>query len=299
MTDTRLWASVAAVALVAAWSGAAQAQTTIFGIEEAASDVVDEIADDVDDDFEQDTDVVGNRERELGYSGSIAGRATATSGNQEETNIGIAARYGFYDGVNGADLNFAVTYTRDGETDDEETSAFLSTQYTRDLSDRLYGYAQGVAVFDDNPGEIDFLDDDEVSGNREDIFVGVGLGYRIVETERFVWGVQAGPGYRWYRDFDDVTTPAVDEGARVEEVAVSLSSDLLYQVNDRIAVTNDTDVIGSDETTTVTNDLALVVGLSDSLQLRTNVLSEYNSDPALAGTEETDNTLGVAVVFNF
>ncbi|TNC72390.1 DUF481 domain-containing protein [Rubellimicrobium roseum] len=293
MNDIRLWASVAAAALLAS---AAQAQSTVFGIEDAAIDVVDEIQEDVEDDFDRDLDVVGNVGRELGYSGSIAGRLTALSGNNDDLNAGIGARYGFYDGVNGGEINFAFTYTDDGE-DEQETSFYLSTEYTRDFSDRFYAYAQGVGAFDDNPGEFDELEDDELSGQREDIFVGVGLGYRIIETERLAWGVQAGPGYRWYEGFDNLTTPE-DEGDRVKEVAASLSSDLIYQFTDTVALSNDTDVIASDDNTAVTNDLALVVGISEALQLRTSLLTEYNSDPA-PGLKDTDNTLGVAVVYNF
>jgi len=293
MTDIRLWTSVAAAALLAS---AAQAQTSTFGIEDSAIDVVDEIRDDVDDDFERDLDTEGNAGRQLGYSGSIAGRVTALSGNNDDVNAGIGARYGFYDGVNGGEINFAFTYTDDGE-DDTETSFFISTEYTRDFSDRFYAYAQGVGTFDDNPGEFDELEDDELSGQREDIFIGVGLGYRIIDTDRIGWAVQAGPGYRWYEGFDNATTPD-DESERVEETAVSLSSDFIYQFTDTVALSNDTDVISSDDNTSVTNDLALVVGISEALQLRTSLLTEYNSDPA-EPLKDTDNTLGVAVVYNF
>jgi putative salt-induced outer membrane protein len=119
--------------------------------------------------------------------------------------------------------------------------------------------------------------------------VGGGLGYRVANSERFQWTVQAGPGYRVREDF---------AGDRTKEVAASLSSDLLYQFSPTVAVSNDTDVIASDEVTTATNDLALTVAMSESLSLRTNLLTEYDSDPGM-GVEEVDNTLGAAVVLNF
>lgn len=297
MTDTPLWASVAAIALAASLGSAAQAQTTTFDIEDAATDVVSEIEDDVEDDFDRDLDPFGNEGRELGFGGSISARATATSGNDETTDIGIAGRMTYFDGLNGADVNLAFTFTEDrGEEDaqgnqfaETETNLFLSTQYTRELGSNLYAYANGVAVYDDNEGELDDREDDEASGNQTDIFVGAGLGYRIADSERFQWTVQAGPGYRVRESFDDV---------RTEETAVSLSSDLLYQFSPTVAVSNDTDVIASEEFTTATNDLALTVAVSETLSLRTNLLTEYDSDPGM-DREEVDNTLGAAVVFSF
>jgi putative salt-induced outer membrane protein len=298
MTDTRLWASVAAVALVAAWSGAAQAQTTAFEIEDATTDVVEEIEEDVDDDFDRDLDPFGNEGRELGFSGSIAARVTATSGNDETTDIGLAGRMNYFDGVNGAEVNLAFTFTEDRDFFDpesgttvaaSETNLFFSTQYTRELTSNLYGFVNGVAVYDDNDEALLDPREDDPEGSREDIFVGGGLGYRIANSERLQWSVQAGPGYRWREDFD---------GVRTEETAVSLSSDLLYQFTPTVAVTNDTDIIASDDATTATNDLALTVALNESLSLRTSLLTEYDDNPG-GNAEEVDNTLGAAVVFNF
>jgi len=298
MTDTRLWATVATVALAASLAGAAQAQTTAFDIEDATTDVVEEIEEDVEDDFDRDLDPFGNEGRDLGFSGSIAARVTATSGNDETTDIGLAGRLNYFDGVNGAEVNLAFTFTEDRDFYDEdtmttvaasETNLFFSTQYTRELTGDLYGFANGVAVYDDNDEVLLDPREDDPEGNREDIFVGVGLGYRIANTDRFQWSVQAGPGYRARENF---------AGVRTEEVAASVSSDLLYQVSPTVAVTNDTDIITSDEATTATNDLALTVALNESLSLRTSLLTEYDSDPG--GTaEEVDNTIGAAVVFNF
>jgi putative salt-induced outer membrane protein len=73
---------------------------------------------------------------------------------------------------------------------------------------------------------------------------------------------------------------------------------VLFQVSPTVAVSNDTDLITSDDATTATNDLALTVAVNETISLRTNLLTEYDSDPG-EGFEEVDNTLGAAVVFNF
>ncbi len=63
-------------------------------------------------------------------------------------------------------------------------------------------------------------------------------------------------------------------------------------------MTNDTDVITSSSDTVVYNDLALSVSMTDSLALRTSVLTEYHSDPE-PGFKDTDNTFGISLVYSF
>lgn len=317
MIDKTLWASVAAAALVAALASgsAAQAQQTPGGAlaagtgfgagDNVVEETVEDIREEVEDDFERDITRFGNEGRELGFRGSIALRATATSGNSENTNIGLGAGLEYFDGLNGSSLSLAYTYFDDGDgAEDVEENLYISTDYTRELGRDIFGYARGVAIYDNaEPGD----DDDATGGSeyRSDVFAGVGLGYRVVNSDSLQWSVQAGPGYRWYEPFgdDDPTTPEV-ENERASEAAVSLTSNLLYQFSSTVFVTNDTDVIASDANTSVLNDLALNVALNESLSLRTSLLTEYQSDPGFdigtgAEFDSTDNTLGVAVVYSF
>lgn len=298
MTNASLWASGAVSALLALSVPAAHAQDTVadvnFDAPDRVTDLVDEIGEDVQDDFDRDLDPFGNSGRELGFQGSVSLRATLTSGNSNTTDVGLGTRLGFFDGLNGSDFNFAYTYSDDGNSgDDVEENLYLSYGYTREFGRDLYGFAQGVAIYDNTDADPDDADSDDAV-YRSDIFVGAGLGYRIAESEQLQWSLQAGPGYRWYEPFNE---------DRVEEVAVSLSSNLLYQVSPTVAITNDTDVIASDNNRLVTNDLALSVALNQSLSLRTSLLTEFNSDPGvnmdLSERERVDNTLGLAVVYSF
>ena len=62
-------------------------------------------------------------------------------------------------------------------------------------------------------------------------------------------------------------------------------------------MTNDTDIVTSSSDTAVFNDLALNVSVTDTLALRTSVLTEYHSDTTNA--KSTDNTFGVSLVYSF
>lgn len=297
MTMNHLRAGAAGAALVVFLAPAAWAQDgaltagTGFGSDNAVADALEDVREDVQDDFDRDIGPFGNEGRELGFQGSLSLRGTATSGNSDSRDLGLGAGFDYFDGLNGSSLGFVYTYSDDDDSEPEE-NFYLSTDYTRELGRDFFGYARGVAIYDNANDD----DDEGDSDYRSDIFVGVGAGFRIANSEQLQWSVQAGPGYRWYEPF------GTDD--RVEEVAASLSSNVLYQFSPGVAVTNDTDVIASDANTSVLNDLALNVGLSESLSLRTSLLTEYQSDPGFDldtgdERESTDNTLGVAVVYNF
>jgi putative salt-induced outer membrane protein len=84
----------------------------------------------------------------------------------------------------------------------------------------------------------------------------------------------------------------------LNEGALSLSSNYSNQINETLAITNDTDIIGSESDTVVYNDLGFNVSMTETLALRTSLVTEYHTDPA-PGKDDTDNALGVSLVYNF
>ena len=257
-------------------AGAASAQSTAFDNQDRVTDTIEDIEEDVQDDFDRDTRTFGNEGRTLGFTGSISARATATDGNTDTADIGLGARVGFFDGVNGNDVTLAYTYSADNG-DATENSVLAGYDYTREFGSNLFGFAKLVVAYD------------EFGSFERDAFAGAGLGYRIFNTEALQWSVQAGPGYRVAKDA---------AGTEIEEAAFSVSSDYLTRFSDTLFLTNDTDVLASDSDTYVTNELGLNVSMTDSLALRTSILTEYRSNPQ-PGFVSTDNTLGVSVVYTF
>jgi len=270
VTKHALLGAVACVAL----GTAAHAQA--FNAQNRAADAVSDTESAVQDDFRRDTQRFGNSGRPLGWSGSVSARATATDGNTETSDIGVGARIGHYDGTNGHQLTLSYEFSEaDGVEDDN--SLLLGYDYTRDLNANLYAFGQVQIA------------NDEFGPYETDAFIGAGLGYRIINNGRTQWSVQGGPGYRFLEDTNGVST---------EEFAVSLGSALSHRLTDTAVLTMDTDVLWSELDTLVTNDLGVTVAMSDSLALRTSLLTEWRSDP-LPGFTDTDNTLAVSVVYNF
>ena len=171
-----------------------------------------------------------------------------------------------------------LSYSYAEEDGDELTNNLLAGyDYTRDFSDTFYGYATAVLAYD------------EFDSFETDAFVGVGVGYRVFDTPDVQWTVQAGPGYRYLE---------ADSGEEIDEAAVLVASNYYNRINPDMFITNDTDVLASDRDTYVTNDFGVTVSMSDALALRTNLFTEYRTDPE-PGFDDTDNTLGVSVVYSF
>lgn len=264
-----------AAALASVVAGAATAQTA-FDIRDAPDDAITDLEETIADDFERDVDAFGNEGREQGFVGSISARATATDGNSDSIEVGLGARLGFFDGLNGNDISLAYTYSED-ESIATENSLLLGYDYTRELGSSVYGFVKTVYAYD------------EFGAFERDLFASVGVGYRIFNTRDLQWSVQAGPGYR-------VSDTA--GGERIEEAALSVSSDYLTRFSDTLFLFNDTDVLASESDTYVTNELGLNVSMTDTLALRASLLTEYRTDPE-PGFQHTDNTLGLAVVYTF
>lgn len=241
-----------------------------------AADRADALNDAIEDDFNRTTPQFGNGGRAIGFTGSLAFQASATSGNTDTASIGAGANFGYYDGTNGYDLQLSYQYSEDAGTVSEDSLVY-ELQYTRDFASNYYGFAKLQGSLDTFPFE------------TSDNFLGFGVGYHIYNTASVQWSVQAGVGYR-VADLNGVGD--FDEGA------LSLSSNYYNQLSDTVALTNDTDIIGSDSDTVVFNDLGINVSMTDTLALRTSIVTEYHTDPA-AGKKDTDNTFGVSLVYNF
>jgi putative salt-induced outer membrane protein len=273
--------SIYVTAIIAGFvASAAAAQTSTFDNQGAAADAVDDLQEAIDDDA-RDIGRIGNAGREIGSYGSVALRYTATTNDGDKSNdLGAGLRYGWFDGVNGFDMNLSYAYSEDNGTQSDNL-LLAGFDYRRDLNASLFAYAQADIAIDKlttTPDEY-----------TQDIFVGAGIGYRIYDTAALQWSVQAGPGWR---------RADVVGGEQVSEAAASVSSNLFFSLTDTTYVTNDTDVIYSDFATTVSNDLALNVSLTDSLLLRTSYATRYN-DLTDTSFSDAENTLGLSVVYNF
>ncbi len=60
----------------------------------------------------------------------------------------------------------------------------------------------------------------------------------------------------------------------------------------------DTDILGSDVNTVISNDAGVNFKMSDNLSTRISYRTDYNTDPT-PGLKSSDNTIGLSLVLGF
>lgn len=195
-------------------------------------------------------------------------------------NIGVGTDLNLVSGPNGIELQLNYAYSDDDDSEADE-SLFYNLEYSRDFSPVAFGFAKLQGSFDDAT-DAEF---------QTDTYLSFGAGYRIFNEADRQWSLQAGPGYR-FADFNDIGSADVSEGA------FGVSSDFAQTLNDTVFLTNDTDFISSESNEQLINDLAINASMTETLALRTSLLTEYTSDVS-APAKNTDNTFGVSFVYSF
>ena len=275
MRNALVFASASALALSVA--STAFAQGRLVGTE-ALDDRIDDIQDDVQEDLARgdDAERFGPLGVPQGWRGSLALSASATSGNVDSGEMSLAGRLTYGSGPWVHNFGFAAEY---GESEGvrSEENVFAVYEGNRYFTERFYVF--GLAR----------LEYDDFASNTRDGFLGVGPGYRIVNTEDMTWRVQAGPGWRYVEQND---------GTSETEAGFLAASRFYYGFSETMSLTNDTDVLGSDINTIATNDLGVNFKMTDSLSTRVSYRTEYNSDP-LPGLKDTENTIGLSLVVGF
>ncbi len=309
-------------ALMAAFSAPAFAQTEIAAGADAAgitsiNDRITDVEDAVQDDFDRDNDDArfGNPDRREGLFGSVALSYAGDTGNAEGQDFSLAGRVSNNAGPWQQSVGMLIEFGEDddGDKDKEEVSTIYDGAYY--FNDRFYAFVLGRFTVDGlaNGDQLGIDDDADVAddlGNfARDGFIGVGPGYRVINTEQTAWRVQAGIGYRYtqtgaQKSGFNLVDPDGDGVFVREEVADSsdsgigyiVSSRLYHRFNDMVFITNDTDYLSSEDSDDViTNQFGVNFQMSDQLATRVSYTTEYQEDRPI----RTDNTLGVSVVYGF
>lgn len=268
---------VSGLALMLAATAPASAQTAATGID-ALNDRIDDVRVDAERDLDDANDAsrFGAEQFRPGWSGELALTFAGTSGNTDTRDLAMAGRMHYGAGVWQHTFGFGADY---GEEDGDRSKQqyFLTYEANYYLNDNFYIFGLGREMHDD------------FGAYKDDAFIGAGPGFRVINTPDMAWRLQAGVGARYLdpRGENDST-----EGALIG------SSRFFYKFSDVAFLTNDTDIIGSDAGTVVSNDLGLNFAMTDTLSTRISYRTDYNSD-RIPGRKKTDNTLGVSLVMGF
>ena len=273
------YTTTAAAALALLVASPAFAQGAVVGTD-ALDDRLEDIETDIQDDLAEGADArrFDTGLPRQGVSGSVGLGFTATDGNTETVDLNGAARVSIGMGPNQHSIGVAIEYGEaDGDTNEEEL--FAVYDYNRALGGPLYVFGLASYAYDD------------FGTLEDDVFLGGGLGYRIFSEPDLAWRVQAGIGARYTDDDfrgDETTDPAAIIGSR-----------FFYGFSDTVSLTNDTDILYSDEAgTLLRNDFGVSVAITERASTRIGYRTDYNSDAA-DGLDSTDNRLNVSLVYGF
>lgn len=261
-------------AALALTGGAALAQAGLTGTQRV-DDRVRAMEDRVADDLARGEDRLrfGNEEFAPGWTGSLALGGSAAYGNSDTRDLSLAGRFRYVEGPWVHTFAFGVEQARAGgiRTRDQVFGVYDANYYVARDS-----YLFGLARFENDR-----------FASIQDSFLGVGVGYRVVNTPETAWRVQLGPGLRSNRA----------GGVRVEEAAALVASRFYHRISDGVFLSNDTDMLYSRNAgTRVTNDFGVTVRVSQGVSTRLSYATDWTNRPA-PGRQRTDSRVGVSLVF--
>lgn len=269
-------------ALALALAAPAFAQGELVGTK-VLNDRIDDIEEVVTEDFQRSEDAsrFGNPDFRPGLSGGASVSYSGKTGNNETQDLSVGVRLRHAQGRLVQAIGLALDFSdADGTSTKEDVFGVYDANYY--FAEKVYGFVLGRV----NTDGLANIAADPVNTYETDAFVGVGPGYRVVNTPVVTWRVQAGLGVSYLEN---------GLGQSETETGYLAASRLFYKINDNLFVTNDTDILTSDTATRVNNDLGVNIKMTEAFSTRVSYLTEYNDSRAIS----TDNKLGVALVYGF
>lgn len=218
------------------------------------------------------------------WTGEGAFNAGVTQGNTRTSDLGAGLRLKHTSGQWSQSGELTADY---GKTNGAETKnrIFAAGQVDRILNDRWSAYGRAS------------VEHDEFSGFDNRYFLGLGVTYQVIKSPDMEWSIGGGPGYKMDEVQARIVSPTVTIPASTEEsIAAQAASRFKYKINDKVSLTNDTDVLYSDASTQTRNVTALTVDLMGNLQARFSYDIRNESNPPL-GFKATDTATKVSLVY--
>ena len=212
-----------------------------------------------------------------GWTGEISAGGSIATGNTSRKAMDADIRAAKREG--GLENRFRLLGTVAWETGVTTAQrVHASAQSNVDLRPRTYGF--GFAEYDD----------DRFSGFKFESSFGTGLGYRLLDTPKVAFSVEAGPGYR----FSEVK----ETGAHEDELFARIVANFRYEISENARFTNETLVTYDAVRTKAENTVAVTSKLIGNLSGRVSFNVRYNSNPPVA-IKSTDTLTKLSLVYGF
>ncbi len=214
-----------------------------------------------------------------GWSGEGAFSAGFTTGNTETRDAGVAVR-GQHQGERWTQaFDLAADYG-DSEGLKSKNRYAAAGQVDLRYSDAWSGYTRLSGEYD------------QFSGFANRYFAGVGVAFKALDGPDTTWTLQGGPGYK----IDNIRATATAPASTEESVGGRLGSQFDHKFNERVSLSNKTEVVASEVSTQVSNGLALTANLMGNLNGRVSFDVRHDTDP-LPSFEATDTATKFSLVY--
>ena len=145
-------------------------------------------------------------------------------------------------------------------------------------------------------------EEDRFSGFAYQATASAGLSYKLIDNADTKLDVSVGAGYRMLQTETLIKTPAGEvidriEGENEDDVVGTLSSNYEHAFTKTTKITNKLLVESGSLNTSVQDDVALAVSMTDTLALAVGFGVRYNTDPPPLA-EDTDTLFTVNLVYN-
>lgn len=214
-----------------------------------------------------------------GWAGEASLTGSQTTGNTETTDVGLGLKLAKDGDIWRHKFNASADYGRAAGSTNKQRFV-LGYQIDRDISERLYAYANA-----------DYFNDD--FGAFEDgYFLGTGLGYEVILPAPIGWNLEGGLGFRSQTPQSIVGVAA----ETTEELAARVGSDFDWTLNDNVSLYNDSELIYSKSDTNIWNEFGLTATLTGRLAARASFRVDHHTDVPV-GREKTDTITRFGLVY--
>lgn len=219
------------------------------------------------------------------WTGEGALSAGYTTGNTQTTDGGLAINAKHAGGLWTEAGDFAADYGKTNKVESKNRLA-ASGQVDRIFSDRWNGYTRLT------------WERDEFSGFDNRYFAGLGLSYKAWDTPQTAWILEGGPGYKIDEVRATIATPTTPAALAMTErsFGARAGSNLRYAFNDRVALTDSSEVVYSTTSMQLSNGLALTAELMGNLSARISLDVRRDTSPP-AGFKATDTATKFSLVY--
>lgn len=233
-------------------------------------------------DLKNDTEIEINSpwsaQAELGYQ--------AHSGNSDSESLNTRLRAEYTEGRHrtSGEWKFYMLY-KDGEEDKRQSTYSAQSDYKLGAKTYLYGSFKGV--------------DSKYTAYFKDYTLSSGLGYQFINTDKLIFELEVGPGFRYQEpNLDEIDDDDIVFSDIVEEMIFRGNMRANWQALKNLSVSADVTMVSGKSNTRTDTELSLTNNITETIALKVSSSRQYH-DKVPEGLNKADSIFSINLLFHF